>query len=313
VDPEIQGDPMSRNRVFRSRTLAVAPLAAVSALGLGVGLPAVAQASHSVGVSQLVDVRAATHSGYDRLVFEFNGKLPSSVFVGWASKITRDGSGDTVPAAGNAFLQIGMSGVTGLNSKDKPTISHSPRTYATRNIAQVVHAGEFEGMLSYGASMMAKTSYTITKLKSPSRVVIDVKNSYPRTSVPVTMLDQDNYADGTAPYTRKVTRAVPSGSPAGGALTRLFAGPTAAEKADGLRLVRSGATGWKNLSISGGVARVWLKGGCNSGGSTFTIADQIIPTLKAFASVDYVKVYSPSGQTASPSGKSDSIPSCLEP
>jgi Fe-S cluster biogenesis protein NfuA len=77
--------------------------------------------------------------------------------------------------------------------------------------------------------------------------------------------------------------------------------------------VASGASGFANLSISSGVARVRLTGGCRSGGSTFTIANEITPTLKQFRSVRYVKVLDPLGRTARPTGLSDSIPVCLEP
>lgn len=305
---------MFQRRSRKSRLLAAVPLVAMIA-GAGVaGLSATAEASHNYGTSRLTDIRAASHTGYDRLVFEFSGALPTSTFVSWASKITRDGSGATVPAAGNAFLQIGLSGVTGMNSSHTSTFGPANRTYALPNLAQVVHAGEFEGMLSFGASTLAKTSYTVSTLRSPSRVVIDVSTNYAKTSVPVSFVDVNRVVSGTTPYTRTVSRWVPSGAPAGGAMHRLFAGPTAAEYATGLRFLPSLATGWRDLTISGGIARVRLVGGCSSGGSSVaTIATSIMPTLRAFSTVDWVKIYSPSGQTASPTGNVDSIPSCLEP
>ena len=96
-------------------------------------------------------------------------------------------------------------------------------------------------------------------------------------------------------------------------MDRLFAGPTSAESASGLRLRQSRATGFTGLSIADLVARLRLTGGCSSGGSTFSIADQIYPTLKQFATVDFVKIYDPAGQTERPSGPNDSIPFCHEP
>ena len=75
----------------------------------------------------------------------------------------------------------------------------------------------------------------------------------------------------------------------------------------------SKATGFTNLSIVDHVARVQLTGGCSSGGSTFSIANEIFPTLKQFPSVHWVKIYDPSGHTERPYGHSDSIPGCLEP
>ena len=96
-------------------------------------------------------------------------------------------------------------------------------------------------------------------------------------------------------------------------MQRLFAGPTQAELARGLKFVSSGATGFKILSIRDGVARVQLLGKISSGGSTFTIASEIMPTLKQFRSVRWVKIYDRFGHTERPFGHSDSIPFSLEP
>jgi len=75
----------------------------------------------------------------------------------------------------------------------------------------------------------------------------------------------------------------------------------------------SGATGFKILGIRDGVARVQLLGKIGSGASTFTIANEIMPTLKQFPSVRWVKIYDQNLRTERPSGHSDSIPFSLEP
>lgn len=290
----------------RIRTAVLSGLALAGLVGLG--LPALAGATHApAGTSRLTAIRTATHPGYDRLVFEFNGKLPSNTFVQWASRVTQDGSGATVPAAGNAFLQIGMSGVTGYSSTHQSTFGALRRSTGNQNLNQLVHAGEFEGMVSFGAALMARTSYTVSQLTNPSRVVIDVRNDYARSRVPVYLTN-----NATA-ETRAVWRYVPSGAPATGALHRMFAGPTPGEMSAGIGNTLSGATGFTGLSISAGIARVRLVGGCSSGGGAFTVADQIGATLKPFSTVQWVKILSPSGQTGSPTGSTDSIPTCLEP
>ena len=58
------------------------------------------------------------------------------------------------------------------------------------------------------------------------------------------------------------------------------------------------------------MARVQLTGTITSGGSTFTIASEIMPTLKQFPSLHWVKIYD---RTERPFGDSDSIPFSLEP
>ena len=96
-------------------------------------------------------------------------------------------------------------------------------------------------------------------------------------------------------------------------MQRLFAGPTQGELARSLKFVASGATGFTKLSIADGVARIQLSGKLSSGGSTFTIANEIMATLKHLPSVHWVKIYDASGHTEHPTGHSDSIPISLEP
>lgn len=149
---------------------------------------------------------------------------------------------------------------------------------------------------------------------TPSTPLPSTPNPAPGTrTVRVYFLDSNHARTGQEPLFRPVTRQVTPPALAAGALTALFAGPTAAEQAAGLTLVRSGTTGYTRLRISGGVAHVTLTGGCASGGSTMTIAGEIIPTLRQFASVSYVKIYAPDGTTARPAGAGDSLPDCLNP
>lgn len=133
------------------------------------------------------------------------------------------------------------------------------------------------------------------------------------TTVDVYFVNSRNFNNGTPPYVEAVRRSVSAETPANGALQELFTGPTAAEQAGGLAVERSGATGFSGLSIDGGIARVTLVGGCDSRGSTMTVANLVVPTLKQFPTVDNVKIYDPDGTTDSPDGPGDSIPACLNP
>lgn len=136
----------------------------------------------------------------------------------------------------------------------------------------------------------------------------------PATStVNVWFLDREHAQTGEEPLFRPVRRQVQLPALAARALDALFTGPTAAERADRLELITSGATGYSRLHIQDGIAYVTLEGGCSSGGSTMTVAGEIMPTLRQFASVSYVKIYAPDGSTEHPSGATDSIPACLEP
>lgn len=131
------------------------------------------------------------------------------------------------------------------------------------------------------------------------------------TEVDIYLVDSDAFAEGTEPYVVAVPRDVDAEDPIAGAVDALFDGPDADD--EGLELVASDATGADVLSVEDGVARVQLVGGCDSGGSTMTIAQQLLPTLQQFDEVDVVKLLDPDGTTADEASDMDSTPECLEP
>jgi Sporulation and spore germination len=263
-------------------------------------------------VSTLVGIRAGHHPGYDRVVFDFTGPVPATRMRTWVSTVFEDGSGRIVHVAGHAFLQTVFS-VAQAHDASGQTV-RTRKTFALPNVTQTLLNGDFEGYVSVAIGLQRKTQilrfFTLT---SPSRVVVDISTPYSWTYRNAYYLNIHRYATGVRPYTIATPRPVIPPAVARQALERLFAGPTVAERARSLRFIRSEATGFRNLSIADGIARVQLAGGCDSHGATYTIANEIFPTLKQFATVDHVKIYGPKGFTERPNGPVDSIPICLEP
>ena len=229
------------------------------------------------------------------------------------AQVIADASGAPVPIVGDAFLQVRMSPAIGHDEGGGSTYGAPRVTYALPEVIQVVNSGDFEGVLSFGIGLARTSGFRSFTLTDPNRLVIDVDAAFRTVTVTDQFLDEPNFNAGIEPYTRAVTRPVIPPATARGALQRLFAGPTVEELAEGLRFVNSQATGFANLSISDFVARVRLTGGCASDGSTFTIANEIMPTLKQFPSIRWVKIYDPAGHTERPDGHVDSIPESLEP
>lgn len=287
---------------------ALALLACVVTVG-GTTTPAVAAQQ----TSTLISVRAAHHPDYDRVVFEFTGPVPTQRDVGYVPELIGDPSGLPVPVVGDAILQVRMAPARGHDDNGNVTYGPTRRTYPLPNVIQVVNSGDFEGVLTFGIGLAQRTNITVFTLTNPSRVVVDIATPFRTVPANVHFLDLDRFQTGVPPYTRAVPRPVIPPATARGALQRLFAGPTQEEIAQRLRFVNSDATGFTDLSIVDGIARVRLTGGCSSHGSTFTVADEIFPTLKQFSSVRWVKVYDPQGHTEQPTGQGDSIPECLEP
>ncbi|WP_327048420.1 GerMN domain-containing protein [Microbispora sp. NBC_01189] len=282
--------------------VAAAPDAAASVSAMRAAAP----------VATLVGVRASHHPGLDRVVFEFRGPLPARRSAGYVSRLIADGSGDTIPVAGDAILGLRFERAAGHDGSGA-SIGPARETFALPGVVQVVRAGDFEAVLTFGIGLARKAPYRVYTLTRPSRVVVDIGT--PRRTVPVGvhLLDSRRYDAGREPYTRVVRRPVAPPATARGALQRLFAGPTRAEYAAGLRFVASGATGFRSVVVRGGVAHVRLTGAVGSGGSAFTVADEIMPTLKRLPGIHWVKIYDASGRTQHPAGRSDSVPESLEP
>jgi hypothetical protein len=242
----------------------------------------------------------------------YGGGRPAARHARYVHRLIADGSGDPVPIAGQAVLRVRMARAQAHSGTGAPTVQ-ARTAYQWPNVMSGVVSGDFEGVVSYGLGVAKRTPCHVFTLRNPSRVVVDVRAAFPTSQRRVWFVDQQHVADGTPPFVVPRTRPVIPSSPAVGLLDRLFAGVLATERADSLRFVRSGATGYRLRSIRHGVARVQLTGGCRRGPGPVTIADELQPTLRSLAGVQWVKIYSPSGRTAHPSGRTDSIPACLAP
>lgn len=308
-----RGEAMAMTRI-RSTEKLVAGLFLVLAVALGSVLVLDGRSTSSAATTppRLVAVRAAHHPGFDRVVFEFSGSVPSRRNVRYVSRLVADPSGKPVRIAGRAILEASFSPATAHTAAGAFT-APGRIAYALPNVITVVRSGDFESVLSYGIGLAKRTSFHVFTLGHPSRVVIDIATPFRTVVNRVYFENLPNFSVGHHPYVTGVLRPVLATAPATAVMDRLFAGPTDGESRAGLGAVLSKATGFTGLSIQDQVARIRLTGGCSSGGSTFTIADEIYPTVKQFATVDFVKIYDPSGHTETPNGHRDSIPTCLEP
>jgi hypothetical protein len=258
-------------------------------------------------VPTLVGIRAAHHPTFDRVVLDLVGGLPAGHEVRYVPALIADGSGLPIPVMARAILQVRL----------QPAQAHGNGTataperiaFALPNVITAVRAGDAEGVTTYGIGLAQAQPFTVLALSDPDRVVVDVAAVFPTAERQVWFSD----TTGGGAQWRAVQRRVPSLTPATGVMDRLFAGPTEEEAAQGLRFVASEATGYTGLTINQGIARVRLTGGCDAHGSTVSIADEIVPALKQFSTVRWVKIYDPQGRTQRPSGDVDSVPEGLEP
>jgi hypothetical protein len=276
-----------------------------------VGTTAIASTAIEAGVDysrKLDDLRVGEHPGYTRLVFDFteDGAAPAYLVM-YREPPFIDIPGDVVPVDGEAFVYVNLfpARTVDFESKDLTPTYEGPRRFSpgSENLSEVVFISDFEATMEWVIGIGRVAPFRVFTLDGPPRVVLDIADG-----PGVFFLNMPNFEVGTEPYEAALLRSVATPQEA---LDALFDGPTAAEAAAGLALVTSEATGAELVSLDGEVAVVQLQGGCNSGGSTFSVANLIGPTLKQFA--DVVKILDPDGETADLDGPGDSIPACLEP
>lgn len=172
-----------------------------------------------------------------------------------------------------------------------------------------------------GASVAPPSTPTHTPTSTPTSSPTSTPTPPPtptlapeRVEITVYFTDSDNYAEGTPPFERPVTRFVDASLEGPEAVLRaFFEGPTTEEQEQGLELIASGFTGFESLVIEDGVARVYLTGHCRTAGGVYTVAQPIMKNILQFPDVEAVKIYDEAGTTQDPEGTSNSVPFCLEP
>jgi hypothetical protein len=306
--------PMKVTRLLTPLSaLALVPGAAVGGLLVTGPTSSAEPAARTTATAQptLVSVSAAHRAGEDRVVFRFRGGLPASHSTRYVDRLIADGSGKVIPVPGRAVLQVSFDNARAHDAGG--TTAPGRTAYRVPNAMVSVRSGDFEGVVTYGIGLARRTPVHVTTLHNPARVVVHVGAAFRTESRRLWLFDRQAFLDNTPPFFVPRLRPVIATTPATGLMDRIFAGALPPERGNGLRTLRSGATGFAIRSISGGIARVRLTGGCSSGGSTVTIAGQIMPTLRQLGTVSWVKIYGPAGHTEHPFGHQDSIPVCLEP
>ncbi|MCP1388624.1 hypothetical protein M5J20_10610 [Corynebacterium sp. TA-R-1] len=138
----------------------------------------------SQGAPELViqDVRAGTHDGYDRVVFEYAGPGTPGFIAGYNADPRQQASGYPLEGLkGNAFLEVMIQGTPMMMmSQREDLIGVGPVRVApggglvgAGNVQGVVHGGVFEADTQYVIGLDKVRPYNIYVLENPTRVVVD--------------------------------------------------------------------------------------------------------------------------------------------
>ena len=129
----------------------------------------------------LQDVRAASHEGYDRIVFEFEGAAVPGYSVSYTTDAVACGSGEdraaelgegTVPPA---ILRIQMQPANGHTEAGVATapLDLQPNLSTIRTALLTC---DFEADVTYHLALTAEQPFAISTLNDPPRLVVDIAN-----------------------------------------------------------------------------------------------------------------------------------------
>jgi hypothetical protein len=133
----------------------------------------------TVAKANIVDVRMATHDGFDRVVFEFTDGLPEVTLDRAEPPFTHDASGAPIDVEGTSFLRLTMRGGTkqtddGTSSYDGPT-EFDP---GFPTLVDLVEGGDFEAQSTWYFGLSSEACVRVMALTDDGapRLVIDVEN-----------------------------------------------------------------------------------------------------------------------------------------
>jgi hypothetical protein len=139
--------------------------------------PDTEQASADAAVT-VNDIRLGGHDGFDRVVFEVGGIGTPGWDVRYVDVATSQGSGHVLDIAGDAVLQVSLTGAgypyeTHVDEYAAPPLT-APGTSA---VTEVVFDATFEGTSLAFVGTTAKNPFRVYALENPTRVVLEVAHS----------------------------------------------------------------------------------------------------------------------------------------
>lgn len=133
-------------------------------------------AKPGAGMTTLRAVRTAAHADYERIVFAFGPDTMPGFKVEYIDRPVRQcGSGDVVELPGDAWLSIRLEPSQAHTEEGSPTIQERARTLNYENLKALRLICDFEGVVEWVAAVASPNAYRTLELKTPSRLVIDIR------------------------------------------------------------------------------------------------------------------------------------------
>ena len=130
------------------------------------------------GVAIMSGVRTARHGNYDRIVFEFLGPDMPTYDTEYIDKPVRScGSGETVPLAGDGWLEVRFTDAQAHTPEGDATIKDRQRSPNLPVVKDLKITCDFEAEVTWVAGVSSPNKYRVIELKNPTRLAVDIKHA----------------------------------------------------------------------------------------------------------------------------------------
>ncbi|WP_097182585.1 AMIN-like domain-containing (lipo)protein [Blastococcus haudaquaticus] len=134
-----------------------------------------ASADASVTVS---DIRIGGHDGFDRVVFEVGGTGTPGWDVQYVDAASSQGSGEAIDVAGDAVLQVTLTGAGYPYDTGVEEYAGGPLTSAASTVVtEVVWDATYEGTSVAFIGATTEYPFRVYALSDPARVVVEVAHA----------------------------------------------------------------------------------------------------------------------------------------
>ena len=122
-------------------------------------------------------VHAATHRGYDRVVFEFSSDSVPGYHVEYSDRPAREcGSGAEVRLAGAGRLIVRLEPARAHDESGNPTLLDRERAPGLPLLQEMKLVCDFEGQVEWVLGLTVATPYRVQELAAPPRLVVDLRH-----------------------------------------------------------------------------------------------------------------------------------------
>ena len=124
----------------------------------------------------LVAVRSGAHDGFDRIVFEFDERVPGYHTEYIDRPVRKCGSGKVTQMAGDGWLEVRMSLANAHTREGRSTVAERERIVNLPVLSELELTCDFEAVVTWVFGLESPNRYQVHELNSPPRLVVDVRH-----------------------------------------------------------------------------------------------------------------------------------------